>query len=179
MAASDVVISHLQSARQELADQRAELDRTIADLDRLLEQYGSAEVHRSSDDLRQNRSPVMRDVIAELLASEDRDFATYEVVGQLERRYGWNSASIRSLLVRMAKEGSIDNVRRGYYKARAPQNAKDSAATTAESLVVPDRAIKEGGGANGTETPRDHDDDPSWQAIHRGHDLGAPVVGAP
>lgn len=181
MAASDVVISHLQSARRELDEQRADLDRMIADLDRLLEHYGKAGASGGgTSDVETTpahgtRIPVMRDAIMHTITSEDRDFATHEIVDHLTRRYGWNKASIRSLLVRMAKDGLIFNVQRGYYNARAPKNAEGSAVVAAEPSDLPDQAGQE---VIPDGNPAHRDLGPSsagW--LDRDHDHGASVAG--
>jgi hypothetical protein len=199
MSATDAALSHLVAARRELTEQRQVLDRMITDLDRLIDQYTDSDsappAAATTPTIPQqqapattsgsiDRAPSMRDAILRMLRSHGREVQTRDVVGELADQYGWAAASIRSSLVKLAKEGRISNPQRGYYVAlrvpansAAPANTEGPAEATAEPSV-PDPAAEEGGGADGTDPVRVHDEDSSRQASHRGHDHGAPVMGA-
>lgn len=95
---------------------------------------------------------------------------------------GWttNAANlpnaVSAILSRLSRAGQVERRSRGRYAVPRPTNAESPAVAGLSVPLAPAR--EEGGGADGTDTHRVRDDHSSWQAEHRDHGLGAPVVGA-
>ncbi|GAA2084625.1 hypothetical protein GCM10009821_27530 [Aeromicrobium halocynthiae] len=172
MAINPVVEQHLRAARDVLVTQREALDHDIAQIDQMLgnaiSTSGSATPRSASTGTAPARGPApsMRDAIIDMLTSESRAFSTNEVAVELERKYEWSKASVRSLMSKLAKDGVIGNPRRGVYTA-VPTSTSPSAGTEGEES---DATSVRGGG------PRDPDLLEDQQRTDSSDRSGAPIA---
>jgi hypothetical protein len=123
---------------------------------------------------RYDRPPPMKQAILETIGSAGGKLvASGDVVDHLVEMYGWERASVRSAMVKMQQDGTLERPERGLYRLPGSTNAEDPAATGSS-----DGATTSGQGGEGTDVSPEHRH--HGQAVgsdHRDHDRGASVVG--
>jgi hypothetical protein len=135
MSGSDVVLKHLTIARDEVRAQRDELNKTLMDLDRMIEGYGpqptggvdvQPETHaapEASAPVPEQVRPSMRQAVLAYFGGDTKRLARSNAISKaVSSQYGWTGASVRSQLVKMHNDRLLRRGEHGFYGlALAPQ----------------------------------------------------------
>ncbi|GAA4376890.1 hypothetical protein [Nocardioides caricicola] len=160
MPINPTVARHLNEALAELRAQRGELDAAIKEVEATMARLGgSAPAAEAAADPTKVEvdatiiAPPMKDAVLDYMKQIDRAVTTAQVVDALAPRYGWEPASIRSLMSRMKKDGVLGNPQRGVYNLDPTSTPETSETPDAESGVSDEVATTEAAGGDRDQTP--------------------------
>ena len=124
MDVNGIIVSGLTRTRQELVDQRGDLDNAIKEMDMLIARYNGAARPRDDSEKAAPSEPVwsgdedgptINEAIADLFEESSYPMRAKQVFERLAH-HGWQEGSVRKTLTAMALDGTVvRRVDRGLY----------------------------------------------------------------